>query len=118
MGNGDSKTPTWQWIAGIAMSGLMFFSSVMLLAALADIKEGKAVDAKMDLRVTTIEQTMPLQFEAIKEWREEIKQSLAQIAYNQRYNAARQTDKTDTIIKGQKSAAQTKAKTGITIFGK
>ncbi len=67
------KVPSWQWIAGIAMTGLMFFSSVLLLAALSDIKEGRATSAKLDLRVTTIEQIMPLQFNAISEWRNEMK---------------------------------------------
>lgn len=118
MANGDSKTPTWQWVAGISMSGLMFISSVMLLSALADIKDGKLTDSKMDVRVTTIEKTMPLQFDAIKEWREEIKQSLAQISKNQSYNATRAADKQDVIIKEQKNAAKTKAKPGIIIFGK
>lgn len=116
MANGDSKAPNWQWIANGAISLLLFLASAMLLTALSDIKDGKLVDSKMDLRVTTIEQTMPLQFKAITEWREEIRQSLAQIANNQRYNAARQTDKSDTIIEGQKKAA--KSKGGVVIFGK
>ena len=116
--NGDNKSPTWQWVAGISMSGLMFISSVMLLSALADIKDGKLVDSKMDLRVTTIEKTIPLQFEAIKEWREEIKQSLTQIMSHQRYNAERSAVRQETIIKEQKNAAKTKAKPGIVIFGK
>lgn len=115
-GNGNGKTPTWQWIAGITMSGLMFFSSVMLLTALADIKESRVIVAKLDLRVNTIEQTMPLQFEAIKEWREEIKQSLAQIAQHQKYNADRAVERSATIIKGQEKAAHKKG--GVVIFGK
>lgn len=113
--NGGNKAPNWQWIASGAISLLLFFSSIMLLAALSDIKEGKVVAAKLDLRVTTIEQTIPLQFEAIREWREEIKQSLAQIARNQNYNANRSTGNQESIIKEQKSAAKTK---GIVIFGK
>jgi hypothetical protein len=117
MANGDSKTPTWQWIAGIAMSGLMFFSSVMLMTALSDIKEGRKITTEINLRVTSIEKTMPLQFEAIREWREEIRESLAQIASNQKYIATRQTNKSNIIIEGQKSAAKTKAK-GVVIFGK
>jgi len=108
MANGDSKTPTWQWVASLAISGLLFFSSVMLLAALADIKEGRAVDAKLDLRITTIENTMPLQFDAIKEWREEIRLSLERIASNQSYNNARAVERSNAIVQGQKSAAQVK----------
>jgi len=106
MANGDSKTPTWQWIAGIAMSGLMFFSSAMLLAALSDIKEGRMLTAGIDLRLKAMEIAMPLQFEAIKEWRTEIKESLDLIRDRQRYNATSQTNKSNTIIKEQKSVAR------------
>lgn len=117
MANGDGKAPNWQWIANGAISLLLFFSSLMLITALSDIKEGKVIDTKLDLRVTSMEDTNKMQFDTIKEWRDEIRLSLAQIASSQRYNATRQTNKSDIIIEGQKSAAKTKAK-GVVIFGK
>jgi hypothetical protein len=92
------------------MSGLMFFSSVMLMTALADIREGRVLTANLNLRVKSIETALPLQFEAIKEWRTEIKESLDLIRDRQKSNARSQTSKSDTIIKGQKKAAATKTK--------
>lgn len=115
MANGESKTPTWQWIAGIAISILIFLSNVILLTALADIRDGKELDSKMDVRVTSMERTNELQFEAIKEWREEIRSSLAQIASHQRTNATKSAGNQDIIIKEQKNVAKVKAKS---IFGK
>lgn len=115
MANSESKTPTWQWVAGIAISGLIFLSNLILFTALSDIRDGKELDSKMDVRVSSIEDTNKLQFETIKEWRDEIRLSLAQIANSQRYNAARQTNRSDTIIRGQEKAAKAK---GVVIFGK
>ena len=111
----NGKTPTWNWVAGIAMSGLMFFSSLLLLTALSDIREGrvedarlKEADAKISERVKSIEDTSKLQFDAIKEWREEIRLSLEKIANHQTYNNARAVERSTTIIEGQKSAAKVK----------
>lgn len=118
MANGDTKTPTWQWIAGIAISALMFLSNIILLTALSDIRESKVVDSKMDVRVTSIEDTNKLQFDTIKEWRDEIRLSLSQIAKNQTFNARNFTDKQDSIIKEQKNAAKVKEKSRIVIFEK
>lgn len=106
--NGNGKTPTWQWIAGIAMSGLMFFSSLLLLTSLSDIKSVKQDNVDIAKKVAVIERGNELQFEAIKEWREEIRLSLERIANNQVYNAERQKNKSDIIIKGQESAAKIK----------
>lgn len=117
MANGDTKTPTWQWVAGLAISGLLLLSNFILFTALTDIRDGKTVDAKIDVRVTSIEDTNKLQFDTIKEWRDEIRLSLSQIAKNQTFNARNFTDKQDSIIKEQKNAAKTKAK-GVSIFGK
>lgn len=118
MANENNKSPTWQWVAGIAISGMILLSNFILFTALSDIRDGKAVDSKMDVRVTSIEDTNKLQFDTIKEWRDEIRLSLIQIANNQRNNATRQANKSDTIIRGQKNAAQTKAKGKIGNFGK
>lgn len=107
MANGD-KTPTWQYVANGAISLLMIVSSVLLYETRADIKDGRKADALISERVTSIEKTMPLQFDAIKEWREEIRISLERIANNQSYIAARAVERSNTIIQGQKSAAQIK----------
>ena len=61
------------------MSGLLFFSGLMLLETRADIKEFRVANAAIGLRVTVIETGIPLQFEVIKEWRQEIKMSLEKI---------------------------------------
>ena len=78
-----SKTPTWQWVAITAISILLVLAAFLLNATRADIKETRAdikevrmSSAAIGLRVMAIETSMPLQFEAIKLWREEIKLSL------------------------------------------
>ena len=71
----ESKTPTWQWVAGIAMSGIMFFSCLLLLTALSSIKANTEAIVAMDLRLTSAEKTVPLQFELIQQSLEQIRTS-------------------------------------------
>ena len=83
----NNKTPTWQWVATGAISLLLFFASFFLYETRADIKEWRQATIAMDLRVTSIEKVMPLQFEAIREWRTEINTNLEQIKADQRITA-------------------------------
>lgn len=108
MANGDNKTPTWQYVAGVLMSFLMLVTSFLSYEIWSDVKEGRKIDAALDLRITSIEKTTPLQFDGIKEWMEEIRHNIELIASSQRYNDARAMKRSETIIEGQKSAAKVK----------
>lgn len=71
----ETKTPTWQWIAGLAMSGMMFLSCLLLVTALSSIKANTEAIVAMDLRITSAEKTVPLQFELIQQSLETIRTS-------------------------------------------
>ncbi len=97
----NSKTPTWQWVAGLALSALMFSSSVLLLETRADIKEVRQANVAISERVKVIETGIPLQFEAIKAWRDEIRVSLDRLSTGQQAAI-------DAIAKRDRSAAAVK----------
>ena len=62
----ESKTPTWQWVAGLAISGMLFLSCLLLVTALTAIKANSEAIVAMDLRLTSVEKTVPLQFQMIQ----------------------------------------------------
>ena len=62
----ESKTPTWQWVAGLAISGMLFLSCLLLVTALSAIKANSESIISLNLRMTSAEKTVPLQFEMIQ----------------------------------------------------
>ncbi len=80
----NSKTPTWQWVAIAAISVLLTLAAIMLNETRADIKEVRISSAAIGQRVAVIETGIPLQFETIKAWREEMKINLKEIIANQK----------------------------------
>lgn len=91
----ETKTPTWQYIAGLAMSGMMFLSCLLLVTALSSIKANTEAIVAMDLRLTSAEKTVPLQFELIQQSLETIR--TAQIAQ------ATMLSKSEVTLKGWKA---------------
>ena len=69
----ESKTPTWQWVAGLAISGMLFLSCLLLVTALSAIKANSESIISLNLRVTSAEKTVPLQFELIQQSLDQIR---------------------------------------------
>jgi low affinity Fe/Cu permease len=75
----ENKTPTWQWVAITSISIMLFLAAVLLNETRADIQKSREMTSALSERVSVIETGMPLQFEAIKEWRSEINTNLEQL---------------------------------------
>jgi len=79
VGESNSKYPTWQWIAGAAISIIFLISSVSLTETRSDIRDVKKANAEICDRVTILETANKLQFQAIKEWRDEVRVGMSEI---------------------------------------
>jgi hypothetical protein len=74
MANGENgKSPTWQWMAGITVSVIILFAGAMMAETRSEIKESRSIITINSARLTALERGNELQFQAIKEWREEMK---------------------------------------------
>ena len=75
----ENKTPTWQWVAITSISIMLFLAAILLNETRADIQKSREMTAALSERVSKIETGMPLQFDAIKQWRSEINTNLEQL---------------------------------------
>jgi hypothetical protein len=81
MENGDSsKTPTWQWLTGVLLSVLLLIAGVSLTETRSDIRDAKKANAEVCDRVTVLETANKIQFESIRQWRDEMKAGMKEIA--------------------------------------
>ena len=78
-GNG-SKYPTFQMLLGIAVSIIIIIAGASLTETRSDIRDGKKATAEVCDRVTVLETASRLQFEAIRQWRDETRDALNRIA--------------------------------------
>ena len=76
----NGKSPTWQWLAGITISLIILISGAMIAETRSDIKDSRAVITINSARLTALEKGNELQFQSIKEWRDELKVSIEKIS--------------------------------------
>jgi hypothetical protein len=69
----NGKSITWQWLAGIAVSLVILFVGAMIAETRSEIKESRSVITINSARLTALERGNELQFQAIREWRDEMK---------------------------------------------
>jgi len=71
--SGSGKTPTWQWVAGILLTIVLIIATASLSETRSDIRDTRKATSDVCDRVTVLETASRLQFEEMRQWRNEIK---------------------------------------------
>lgn len=76
----QEEHPTFKWVAAIAISLLITISGASIYETRGDIKDIKVTNTIQDSRLSAIEASNELQFQAIRQWKVEIREDLKLIS--------------------------------------
>jgi hypothetical protein len=74
------ERPTFKWVACLAVGLLITIASASLVETRGDIKDIKITNTIQDSRLSAIEASGEVQFNAIKQWKIEIREDLRTIS--------------------------------------
>jgi uncharacterized membrane protein len=76
----NGKSPTWQWLAGIAVSLIILLGGVMAADTRQEGRESRSMIVVNSARLTALETAYEIGQKADKEWRDEVRIALKTIA--------------------------------------
>jgi hypothetical protein len=72
--------PSFKWVACIAVALLITIASTSLVETRGDIRDIKITNTLQDSRLASLEATNEIQFNAIKQWKVELREDLRLIS--------------------------------------